>query len=229
MGRAIRRGIPVVVLAVSAIAVASASAATGQITRALATPDWSQPSIAGSVTWTGCELEEPKRPPEKEPPKEEGEEELPPVGPVVIGCNWTPFVTIGPGTEASECSAPGRQQPEALGPGIALAWKGSKSSAEGTVGFEISEFPLNGSKNQLVCLSMLEELEVVMAAKPLTSYGPSMVSRPLASAFLTAEPSRTEPTKPCTCPAPSPPRKHRHHRRHRHRHRISLSQHQKVS
>lgn len=224
MGRAVRRGIPIVVLAMSAIVVPSVSAATGQITRALATPDWSQASIAGSVTWTGCELESPKEEP-KQPPKEEGEEEeLPPVGPVVTGCNWTPFVTIGPGTEASECSAPERRQPEALGPGIVLAWKGSQSSAGGTVGFEISEFPLDGSKNRLVCLSMLEELNVVMAAKPLTSFGPSTVSRPLAAALLTAEPSRAEPTKPCTCP----PRKHRHRHRHRHHRRISLSQHQKV-
>jgi hypothetical protein len=215
-------------LAVSAIAAASASAATGQITRALATPDWSQASIAGSVTWTACELEPPEEKPGPEPPKEEGEEELPPVGPVVTGCDWTPFVTIGPGTEASECSAPGRQKPEALGPGIVLAWQGPKSSAKGTVGFEISGFPLDGSKNQLVCLSMLEELEEVMAAETFTSHGPATASRSLASALLTAEPARMEPTRPCTCPPPRPRHRHRHRRHRRHR-RISLSQHQKVS
>lgn len=225
MGKAIRIGVPVFALMVSAIVVASASATTGQITRALATPEWSYASIAGSVAWTGCELEEPKRPPEKEPPKEEGEEEPPPVGPIVIGCNWTPFVTIGPGTEASECSAPGRQQPEALGPGIVLAWKGPTSEVEGTVGFDISQFPLGGSKNRLVCLSMLEKLQEVMAAKTLASYGPAAAFRPLASALLTAEPPQREP--PCTCPPPGPPRT-KHHHRHRHHHRISLSQHKKV-
>lgn len=211
-------------LALVALAPASASAATGAITKALATPDWTSATVAGSVTWAGCELQPPKSPEEPEPPKEEAEEEPPPVGPVITGCSWTPFVTIGPGTDASECSAPGRQQPEALGPGIVLAWKGSTSAAEGTVSFEISDMPLDGSKNQLVCLSLLEQLEEVMAAKTLTSYGPLTVSRSLASAFLT----EMTPTKPCLCPPEPHPRRHRHHRKHhRHRH-IFVSQHQKV-
>lgn len=209
-------------LVLAVLAPASASATSGAITKALASSDWSSATVAGWVTWTGCGLQAP----EPEPPKEEGEEELPPVGPVVTGCSWTPFVTIGPGTEASECSGPGRQRPEAPGPGVVLAWQGATSRAEGTVGFEISDSPLDGGKNQLVCLSILERLEVVMAAKTLTRSGPETASRSLASAFLTGE---TMEEGTCLCPPPEPrPRRHHHHARHRRHRGIFISQHRKV-
>ncbi|MGN6254665.1 MAG: hypothetical protein ACTHO8_06745 [Solirubrobacterales bacterium] len=210
-------GIAWAALALCLLAPAGAVAASGQITRSLATPDWSYASIAGSVTWTGCELEAPKKPPE--PPREEGEEELPPVDKPPPYCGWTPFVTVGPGSQASECSLPGREQPRSLGSGVTLAWEGSERRSEETAAFDVSGVPLSGGVGQLVCLSILE------GAANFPWHAERTI--PLASAPLTAEPLQREPpVEPCTCPAPGP--HHRHHVRNRHHRRIFVFQHRKV-
>lgn len=194
-------------LGVAAAAPVGASAAVGSITEALASPDWSHATIAGAVTWGGCELEQPKEP---EPPKEEGEEELPPPDSPPLRCDWTPFLTVGPGA----CSAPGRQ-PEALGPGIVLAWEGSRSASAVTLPFEVSAVPLSGGTEQIACLGLIEEA----TAFPWHA----KVSRALASAVLVSEPR----VRPCLCPPPGHRQRHHRHAKHRH-HRIWVSQRQEV-
>lgn len=189
-------------LVVAVLMPASASATSGAITKALASSDWTSATVAGSVTWTVCGLQLPKSP-GPEPPKE-GEEEAGAPDSPPPSCGWTPFATVGPGTEASECASPSRQWPEALGPGVTLAWEGSESLSEGTTTFEVPGVPLDGSKKQLVCLGTIEKA----SAFPWHA----QASRLLASAFLKREPIH----------------RHHHHlgpRRHRH---IFVSQHEKV-
>lgn len=205
-----------VALALAALAPASASATSGEITQAEALPGWATAMVAGSATWTGCALEPPEPPEKPKPPGEEGEEE-PAVDSPPPSCGWTPFITVGPGTEGSECSSPERQWPESLGSGITLAWTGSKSSVENTTYFAASDVPLDGDTNQLACLGLIESA----SAFPWHA----RVSRSLASAHLTllAKPPA------CTCPMPGyHPHPHRHHHVKHRRHHIFVSQHQKV-
>lgn len=194
-------------LVVLAVAPVGASASVGSITQALASPDWSRATLSGAATWSGCELEQPKKP---EPPKEEGEEELPPPDSPPPRCDWTPFLTVGPG----DCSAPGRQ-PEALGPGIVLAWEGSRSAAAAMLPFDVSAVPLSGGTEQIACLGLIEEASAFpWHAKAL---------RALASAVLVPE-SRVWS---CLCSPPS--HRQRHHRQAKRRHhRIWVSQRQEV-
>jgi hypothetical protein len=205
----------VVLAALAAVvaAPANASATSGAVTKALASPSWTSATIAGSATWTGCHLQPPKSPEEPKPPKEEGEEEVGAPDSPPPRCGWTPFATVGPGTQASECSSAARLWPEALGPGVTLAWQGSEGESEGTASFEVSGVPLDGSAGQLVCLGLIE----TASAFPWHA----RASLFLASAVLTKEAPKP---KRCSCP---PRRRHHHvkHRRHRH---IFVSQHQKV-
>lgn len=237
MGKAIT-----LVVAVAAILVMpnDAGASTGEIDTATATPDWSQIAISGSVSWTGCELVPPE-PPQKPPgpPEEEGQEEEGSLDPPPPSCRWTPFVTVGPGSDAAECATPGRESPDALAPGVTLAWKGPASASAGTAAFNVTEVPLDGSAPQLVCAALTESAS--------TWWWQGTAFRPLASAVATAAvgpappvpPKATTPPPPLTCHQlhrqhrVSRRCKHRHRRAHHHRkhprHRISLSQHRVVS
>ncbi|HET7508665.1 MAG TPA: hypothetical protein VFJ65_00310 [Solirubrobacterales bacterium] len=211
----------------AAIASASASAATGQIMRALTTPDWSQASLAGSVTWTGCEhAGAPPKPEEpKEPPREKGEERSAPVDPKPLSlayCGWTPFVTVGPGTEPSDCASPARQWPDKLGPDVVLAWEGTESRVNGSASFDVSGIPLDGERERLVCLSVVEVAPIYSQVKcnpDVPDCGPSFSEVPF-SLPLAAAPLRPVAKKPLRRPPLC--RGRRHHRR------ICVSQHRKV-
>lgn len=221
-----RVGIAMVLVAF--LAPASASATTAEVSTASVSADGSQITIAGSVTWTGCEIKFPEPPPPPPGPEEEeegeGEEELPPLDSPPPHCGWTPFATVGPGSDPAECSLPERQWPEALGPGVALTWKGAESRGAGTVSFEVADLPVSGGGGQLVCLGLIE--------RAYSSSYYEVKSRPLASALA----SMNEPA-----PAGSPStvdqagstqpsrRRHHHHRAKRRHHGISISQHIAVS
>lgn len=208
MGRSLWGVVVVAALAAMAMAPVRASASVGEITEALATPDWSHAALAGTVAWNGCELERPKEPEPPRPP--EGEEEPAPVDSPPPRCDWMPFVTVGPG----DCSAPGRQ-PETLGSGIVLAWEGAKSGAAATLAFNVSAVPLGGGTEQIACLGLIEEA----TAFPWHA----KVLRDLASKML----MRMPPVPPCACPSPGHRKPRRHHPNHRH-HRIWVSQRQEV-
>ncbi|HET7444908.1 MAG TPA: hypothetical protein VFJ57_09645 [Solirubrobacterales bacterium] len=144
--------------AIAAILAPSASASSGEITRALANSSRTEASVAGSITWTGCEHPAPVGPLEPFPPiKPKPGEPIPSkeVWPN-LPCNWTPFVTLGPGTADADCSAPGRQDPDSLGEGVTLVWLGFTRSGAGADQFDVGGIPLGGGANQLLCLSAVE-------------------------------------------------------------------------
>jgi len=156
MRRLIGIAIPVAALASLLACVAPAGATSGEVTRAEASADWTEGSIAGSVTWTGCErpIDMPEGP-KPEEPNEEGPDELP--GGEQPYCGWIPFVSIGPGSDPSECATAGRMQLDALVPGIVLAWTGAKGIGEsGRQEFSVSGVGLDGSPEQLACLVVIE-------------------------------------------------------------------------
>ena len=234
MGRAFRgTAVLVAAMAVAAMGAASAFGATGEITRAVATPDWAQANIAGSVTWTGCEHavappQQPKPGPQEPPGEEEESAPVDPTPPPPSYCGWTPFLTVAPGTEPSECASPARQWPDKLGPGVLLAWEGGESRANGSAGFEAGDVPIEGEGSQLACLSVVEIApvysQVMVACTPADpdcspfSYQEVPFSLPLASAFL---------RPPVKKPSVRPRQSQRCRGRHRH-HRICISQHRKV-
>jgi len=142
-------------LALAALPAAAASAASGsgEITRAEANAAWTLGSIAGSAAWSGCPVEwgewEPF-PPYEWYEFEEGES---------IGtredCRLHAFVTVGPGSEPSDCSDVGRKWPES-DEQVTLAWSSVETLYSGSATFDESDVPLSGDPEQLVCLSLLE-------------------------------------------------------------------------
>jgi hypothetical protein len=100
-------------------------------------------SIAGSVTWTGC-----------------GDSIH--AGLVVEpgSCEWTPYVTVGPGSDPSECSSAARRLPD-LGDEVSLVWS-DETSREGYAAFDLLDVPLSGTPGQLTCLSVI----ATYAARP---------------------------------------------------------------
>lgn len=249
MGKLLRIGIAWGALLLCLPVPAYAAVASGDITEASMSFDGSHATLAGSVTWPGCEhAEEPPERPE-EPPRpeepEEGEEEPAPVDtppPPPRYCGWTPFVTVAPGTDPAECSSPARQWPDELGPGVVLAWTGDERRDTGSVNFEVDDVPLHGGTPQLACLSVIEiapTYREVMAecapafpdCNPIIFYEETPFSLPLAAALLRPE-VRPEvgpelKTSVCTCPLPVRRPRPRRHARHRHR-GIFVSQHRKV-
>jgi hypothetical protein len=219
-------GITAALVALLALAVfgpANAVAATAEISKASISSDGSRITIAGSVTWTGCEIKFPKPPPPG--PEEEGGEESPPPDNGPAHCGWTPFATVGAGSDPAECSLPGRERPEALDSGVTLAWEGSESDNAGTVKFEVADLPINGGSTEVVCLGLIEKATDF----PYYQVGPRL----LASALAATEPNAGAPTLQASTVGQSGSTKPRH-RRHRHRvkrrHRgISLAQHVAVS
>jgi hypothetical protein len=123
----------VCVLALSIFSGALAQASTGVIKRAEASGDWTQASVSGSVTWTGCRYAS---------------------GFEVFSCTWTPYLTIGPGTRAADCNLTARGI--SPGEGITLAWKGQSHGGVGSQVFDLDGVPLSGAPGQLACLRVLE-------------------------------------------------------------------------
>jgi len=116
---------------------AAEDAASGEFTRTEASADWTLASVAGSITWNYCEF--------------------PPGWNVSTTCSWLPYVTVGPGTDAADCSSASRRWEE-LGDGISVAWSGSESGKPGWAAFDLTEIPLSGKPGQLVCLSVVEDV-----------------------------------------------------------------------
>lgn len=211
------------VLVVAAVGATSADATTAEISKASLSSDGSRITIAGSVTWTGCEIKLPKPPPPLPGPEEAEEIPPPDIGP--SHCGWVPFATVGVGDDPAECSLSGREWPEALGPGVMLAWEGSESRNAGTVGFEVADLPISGGSEELVCLGLIERA----ADFPYHQAR----SRLLASVVATTEESA--PPRPSSFTGSQPSSMQLSHRRHHHhhakrRHRgVSLSEHVAVS
>lgn len=120
-----RRGVLATVVSVFACALALtlpaySLAAGGEFTQAESNAGWTQGSLAGSVTWTGCEnavappVEGPENP-------GEGGKSTTPLAPESPYCGWTPYVTVGPGTGPAECDSAERQL-GSLGPEVGLVW-----------------------------------------------------------------------------------------------------------
>jgi hypothetical protein len=146
------------VLAVAAMpAGASAATGEGEITRAEANAAWTLGSVAGSATWSGCPMVwEPEPPWYEFPPGYEpgsGSE-----WPTREDCRVQAFVTVGPGSEASDCSAEDRKWPHS-NEQISLAWSSGETLGWGSAEFDVSEVPLSGAPGQLACLSLLETYE----------------------------------------------------------------------
>jgi hypothetical protein len=227
-------------LALALVAAAGAGASSGEFTRAEANADWTLGSIAGSVTWTGCEhsVERPEKPPK--PDREEPWEKTPPDPPY---CVWIPYVTVGHGWQASECESASRQLPQ-LGNGVGLVWMGEEREGSGSVVFDRGDVTLDGLPGQLVCLSVTETAQTATEI-PCAPPGPPVppgwhcpyvnasYDHALASALLSApssNPAEGSSAGPALskkrCPRSRP--KHsrsqrvkgcgRHHHRHRHKH-----------
>jgi hypothetical protein len=129
------------VLSTMALPVASAQASSGEFTRAEANADWTLGSVAGSAQWDNCEFEEPGWVNETE---------------LIPGhCGLQAFVTIGPDSGQSGCSAPERQWPHSSEQ-LALAWASEEIGWSGSASFDRSEISLSGVADQLACLSLLE-------------------------------------------------------------------------
>ena len=133
------------VLALAAVPVAGAFASSGEITRAEANASWTLGSIEGSATWNGCPVEwgewEPFPPYELQMRREH--------------CRLQAFVTVGPGSEPSDCSAESRKWPHS-DEQVTLVWSSEETLGSGSGTFDESEVPLSGATEQLVCLSLLE-------------------------------------------------------------------------
>ena len=141
-----------VALAVCVPAGAAASS-SGEITRALVSPDWTTASIAGkAVRSNGC-LVAPEQPPSKGSEKEKPEPPPPPESPPGV-CGWIPFATVGPGSSQADCSGRGW---ESLGEGVQLAWVGPELQEPGSATFDLTSVSAqNGAAAPLLCLSAVE-------------------------------------------------------------------------
>lgn len=206
----------VAVLVVSAVGAASAFGSTGQIVNTWANADWTVGSLVGTVEWTGCAHPAPK-----------------PFGPSgeYVSCAWTAYVTAGPGT--SQCLAGDRRLTD-LGNGDQLVWQGEKRTGNGSISFEVNDFPLEAGK--LLCLETAEETTdgtEIPCAPPGEPIPPDWHCPYVMTTYfnmldsLVLEPPMRLPQ--CLCPPTGPHRRRHHHhvKHHRHRH-IFVFQHQKV-
>lgn len=208
-----------------------ASASSGEFTRAAANADWTQGSIAGFIAWTGCEKAAP--PPNEEPePPGEGESKTP-LPPEMPYCRWTPYATVGPGTEASDCESDGRKL-NSLGPEVELLWSEDERQGVGSASFDLPAILLSGVPGQLACLSVIEvaqtdqELPCMPPGEPLPPgwhcpYVHASSFRALASAPL--ERSPFDVSEPTTIAR----RQHRHGQCHRQRKRARHRKHHAAS
>jgi hypothetical protein len=147
-------------LTLGVLPTADAAAATGTITRAQANADWTQGSVAGSVTWTGCvnavtPPAESLPGPEEPLPEPESSRASTSSTPESPYCAWTPYLTVAPASSSPDCSAAVRQLPD-LGEGVSLVWSGGERIETETVSFDVPNTPLDGKPEQLLCLSLTE-------------------------------------------------------------------------
>lgn len=151
------------VAAIGAILAPAAAGSSGDITKALSNAEGTEAEIAGSVSWTGCEhsvLRWEGKPPIVWPIPEWPEAPFPPEKEIWPPwpppyCGWVPFVTVGPGDEKSDCSAPERENPDSLGEGVTLVWSAAERRDQGNEDFDVKDVPLDQG-GRLVCLSVTE-------------------------------------------------------------------------
>lgn len=216
----------VVALMVPAVGATSAFGTTGQITEALASPDWMRGSFAGTVEWSGCAHPVP-----------------PPSGPSssYTACTWTAYATVGPGTSEEACLSPDRQL-NSLGAGVQLVWQGEARTEAGSESFAVADFPMDGAAGKVLCLAATEvgtdgkTIPCLPPGEPIppgwhcpyhqVTYFSSLGSSMVAGPGSVVPQDSAVPAHACFCPTPSPRRGHRVKHRHR---RIWLSPHQKVS
>jgi hypothetical protein len=134
-------------LALGLCLIAPAEASSGEIIEASANGSLS--TIAGSVTWTGCVNAVPPPPPGLVGPGETPPAPSPPY------CAWAPYLTLGPGKSAADCTSADRRL-ASLGAGVSLLWSEASRSDLGSTAFSLSSVPLNSEANRLLCLSVLE-------------------------------------------------------------------------
>ena len=183
-----------VALALMAGPASAASASSGEFTRAEANADRTLGDIAGSASWIGCG--EPGEWIELGLPGSPGEPWREPQ-PTREHCRLQAFVTVGPGSDVSECSDQERHWPHSI-EDLALAWESAETEYGGSASFEASEVPLSGATEQLACLSLLE----TYWERPYCPPGTVCVQiiytvanySVLASALLTAPPPPLPPT-----------------------------------
>lgn len=133
-------------------AASASAAASGTITRALASLDGSSGSFAGSVTWTGCEPHGyPPEKPDKPGPGEEKAKEIP----TPRHCGWIPVLTVGTGTTAADCDGRRIAEPETLS-GATVVWSEGERFDAGTQSFEVDGVPLGAAEALLACLAVVE-------------------------------------------------------------------------
>lgn len=166
----------------------------GSFTRAEANADWTTGSVAGSVRWGPCSA--PWPPVELE----NG------FHPNTRSCQWVPYLTVGPGSDAAECLSPDRRWPQ-LGEEVTLAWSGGWHSAGGSQAFDLTDVPLSGVPGQLACLSVLEHVEERPYCPPgavcTTHIIVNQVNKVAASALLSGpEPPAPTPTAPTNTELP---------------------------
>lgn len=195
-------------VALAALLPAGALGASGSITRAEATYDWSQGGVAAVVYRTvECvempPLPEPPRYPRLRPVQGTSQEPIEYFSP----CAWIPYATLGP--ESSEgCAAPDRRWPN-IGEGVQLVWSDGERTGVGSARFDLPELPLEyGADAPLLCLSVIEaDAERVACAQVFPSPCPpyAIVGRhyQLDSALLeAAQPPAPAVGSPVGAPAP---------------------------
>ncbi len=132
-------------LVVAALAAATASASSGEFTRAEVSANGTHASLAGFVEWT-------------EPCEEWPDEPWDPESVPSWSCSvWTSYATIGPTSSGESCSSPGRNL-DSITDGIEVIWEDEKRTGEGATNFDLSDVSLpHGADTLLLCLSALEE------------------------------------------------------------------------
>lgn len=147
----------VAVGALSMLASASASASTGEITRASTNSDWSSASIAAVVDRPiDCvQVPKPKEPPSKWPP-EPGPAPIPDPKEYFPSCAWVPYATLGPDFPQDDCTSRERHWPH-VGDDFQLVWSGDERNGAGSASFDLPDLHLeHGEAASLLCLSVVE-------------------------------------------------------------------------
>jgi hypothetical protein len=108
---------------------ATAQASSGTITRAVATPDWTRGSFAGSFTWDGC-VADPQAP-----------------------CDWTPIATVAPSAPGHACLGDEASDSD---PNTQVVWSGARQTANGTAMVDQADVAiLPGVRGQRLCFSVV--------------------------------------------------------------------------
>ena len=168
----------------------AATATTGTITRAYATPDWTKGDLAGAATWTDCNTP---------------------------GCSWTPYATVQPATPDYRCLGDEFFDSD---PNTREVWGGGQRTTNGSASFDLPSVSiLTGVYGQRLCLMAIEKVRiqdpVCLVQYPVLGLDPStcpmvdrLVDRVLATALLSvlapAVVSPAPPSQPQMMVPPTP-------------------------